>query len=478
MKHMKEHLPSIGMAILLALFILLCISPDSYTHDVFGRGDSAWYYLCGKSWMSGQTPYIDFSGTGGPLLWLIYGIGYLLCPHSYHGVFWLSVCFYAFTFYFTYRTAHLFLGRRLSWIAAAMMALAYFNPLIHYEIRCEDYCLAPMVLSLYVVCKTFYNRHTSHLHLNNRALLLGASLGAIAMIRIDMVLAHIILPACFLIYAWGRKHGFWHLLWLTLGGAMLVAAPFIVWLAMDGALSAFVHEYITYSRAAGALSFQSWYVALPLFVVTVAGALLMRSHLIRWTYFPLVVSVWMFAACLFGGERAYHYVIASPLLVFLCISLLKLPPESVRERMRRMSVALVGVLALVCVALNYVMGYKGNLTFADDADKQAFYDIASTMSRIAHDTKTEHPGIVYFDVEDAYDVPSGAVAGCKYFGCRPAGQPQMLEEAKDACRDRQTDFVLTGDGGMHAFLDSCGYEIVAESKEKGTTLYMIATAER
>ncbi len=475
MKYIKEHLASIGMATLLGLVLLLCISPDSYTHDVFGRGDSAWYYLCGKSWMSGLTPYIDFSDSKGPLLWLIYGIGYLLSPHSYHGVFWLTVIFYAFTFYFTYRTAHLFLGRRLSWIATAMMAFAYFNPFIHYEIRSEDYCLAPMVLSLYVVCQTFYNRHTSHKHLNNRALLLGASFGFIVMIKYNIAVMQLIFPVAYLIYAWRRHHGFWRLLGLTLGGMTLIIAPFIVWLTMDGALGAFVHEYFAVTfETMRTVSLHTWYVALPLFIITLIGAFLMRSHLIRWIYFPAVATVWMFAFCLPFGERTYYYVTAAPLLVFLCISLLKLPPEPVRERMRRMSGVLMIVLALLCIVCNYALGYKGNLTFTDHADKKAFYDIASTMSRIASEEKNEHPTVVYFNAEDAYDVPSGAVAGCKYFSRQRGELPSMLEEAKDACRKGTTDFVLVGQKAkdMHAFLDSCGYEIVAENKEKGTSLYL------
>ena len=30
--------------------------------------------------MNGLTPYVDFTDSKGPLLWLIYGIGYLRAP--------------------------------------------------------------------------------------------------------------------------------------------------------------------------------------------------------------------------------------------------------------------------------------------------------------------------------------------------------------------------------------------------------------
>ena len=45
-------------------------------------------------------PYLDFADSKGLLLWLIYGIGYLISPTSYIGVFWLSIIAYTITFEF------------------------------------------------------------------------------------------------------------------------------------------------------------------------------------------------------------------------------------------------------------------------------------------------------------------------------------------------------------------------------------------
>lgn len=33
-------------------------------------------------------PYVDFIGSKGPLLWLIYGVGYVITPHSFIGEAW------------------------------------------------------------------------------------------------------------------------------------------------------------------------------------------------------------------------------------------------------------------------------------------------------------------------------------------------------------------------------------------------------
>ena len=92
------------------------------THKI----DSAWFFTCGKAWMEGMTPYVDFADSKGILLWLIYGIGYLLSPTSYIGVFWLSVIAYAVTFHFIWKTARLFLDRRQSLLVLAFMPFFLF----------------------------------------------------------------------------------------------------------------------------------------------------------------------------------------------------------------------------------------------------------------------------------------------------------------------------------------------------------------
>ena len=54
-------------------------------------------------------PYVDFADSKGPLLWLIYGIGYLISPHDYLGVFLLSIPLYTCIFYYLFKISFIFL---------------------------------------------------------------------------------------------------------------------------------------------------------------------------------------------------------------------------------------------------------------------------------------------------------------------------------------------------------------------------------
>ena len=61
-----------GICFTIAFIILFIASPDSYTHDLYQRTDSANFFTSGKSLMKGLIPYSDFTDSKGPLLWTIY----------------------------------------------------------------------------------------------------------------------------------------------------------------------------------------------------------------------------------------------------------------------------------------------------------------------------------------------------------------------------------------------------------------------
>ena len=91
---------AIILCFLWGVTILFFVSPDSYTHDLFYRWDTAWFYTCGKAWVEGLKPYVDFADSKGPLLWFIHGIAYIISPYNYLGIFWLSTIAYTIIFYY------------------------------------------------------------------------------------------------------------------------------------------------------------------------------------------------------------------------------------------------------------------------------------------------------------------------------------------------------------------------------------------
>ena len=489
-KPSKSTLPPIAEIIKGMLFtaiILFFISPDSYTHLPFGRGDSAWFFLSGKAWMNGMTPYVDFSDSKGPLLWLIYGIGYLISPRSYHGVFWISVLFYYVTFLFTYKTIKLFLTKKY-WAmgATAIMPLAYFNPLLHYEIRAEDFCLTFMVISLFLLCKTLYGREIPDVQiLSRRSFTMGACFMAILLIKFNIAAMQAVLSLFLLIYSIRYIRFAREMVWMAMGAAV-IAAPFIVYFAAVGNLKSFINEYflLTFQTTDhwtdtshfifGYMSLNTLPVAITVFVVTLSGVLMAVRYLSRWRYIPLIAFLIIFTLSLQNATCTYYFCNVAPFLLFLVIGVVLFIDRQTRDtyKVRRIISVLRPVIILMilvlCVYANIEATDKvGNIRWQDNSKKEEYKNITSEM------TKKKKPTIVYFSFLDAYDVPCDALPGCKYFARQDGELPEMLEEAREACRNGQPDFVMAkaDDNDTHHFLLSCQYKPIKEGRHLGVRLY-------
>lgn len=249
---MKQTLVSHGtlrplsLCALYAFVLLFFLSPDSYLRDVFYRFDSAWFFMCGKAWMNGLVPYVDFADSKGPLLWLIYGIGYLLSHHSFVGVFWLSVLFYTATLYIAYKLCRLFLEPKPAALCVALLPLALFAVTFHNETRSEDFCYPFIMCSFYSLCRQI---HDERLVRRMRVLLnagMGMSFMCVLLIKwnIAVMLGTVMIVVLYLAL---RQRVFLLCIGSMVAGAVLVALPFLVYFLAFADFGAFVSEYFLYT---------------------------------------------------------------------------------------------------------------------------------------------------------------------------------------------------------------------------------------
>ncbi|MDP4093078.1 MAG: glycosyltransferase family 39 protein [Bacillota bacterium] len=85
------------------------------------------YFTMGKGLFSGKVIYKDIFDHKGPLLYLLYGIGYLISHRSFLGVYFIqSVSLFVVLFY-NFKTANLFLEKRHAFLVAAIMPVFIFN---------------------------------------------------------------------------------------------------------------------------------------------------------------------------------------------------------------------------------------------------------------------------------------------------------------------------------------------------------------
>lgn len=88
-------------SLVISFTILMITSKNSFLYPLNDWVDANAFFTVGKGMMNGVVPYKDIFEQKGILLYLIYGIGYLISHKTFHGVFIIEVIFFAIFLYYT-----------------------------------------------------------------------------------------------------------------------------------------------------------------------------------------------------------------------------------------------------------------------------------------------------------------------------------------------------------------------------------------
>ena len=441
----------------LTLFVsitLFLISPDSYTHDLFNRVDSAWFFTCGKAWMNGMIPYVDFTDSKGPLLWLIFGIGYLISNTTYIGMFWISCLTYTITYIINYKTAKLFLeDSKSATLAILLLTLSYFNSWMHYEFRAEDCCLPFISIILYRLCYVIYNQATGKHNLYITNFLLGLCLMAIILIKFSLAL--MLGPAYlyYLYYLIREKKNLIIALLLFMAGCAVTALPFLIYFLLQGNLTDFIQEYfintlLTVQGANSTSTFiddwlsifcEQWAARTILLTVCIVGCCWISRQVPNDKIFPFIIFVGFYTISLHHAY-ANHYLGGCLIFsIWLCMAISKSMEQELAKHFRK-TVSLVSVsILLFLFFLNYTTEQGlliRNAFFYDNQDRTDYYNVSWYMSQI------HKPKIIYLETKEyGYGTPADALPGCKYWSTQLGATPAMLSEQLNSLNN--ADFIIT-----------------------------------
>lgn len=435
--------------VLYVFLILLLVSPDSYTHDLLDRTDSAWFFTCGKAWMNGMTPYVDFADSKGPLLWFIYGVGYLISPYNYIGVFWLSVLLYSFVYYWIFKTSNVFLNDpRLSFICAILLSLSFFCPWFHDEVRAEDWCQLFISWSLYRACDMIYGSNTRHNYIISFGIL-GLCLMATLLIKYNItVMLTGIVAYCFY-YAIRKRIDLFKIFISSISGAFLGALPFLLYFLFKGNLSDFINEYflntfITIQDSNSISNYiHEWLLTMVhpermiLFALSVAGALLMGKSVKNDKYFFLYSFLCFYAIAI---HHAFEFYLCSCLIYILWFIIPFVSRYKNYLRGNKNIIALAAMVLAFITIFNYTFagGYLiNNLFFKDTQYRKDLYNIGYLMSQLPK------PTIIYFQSTDhGYGVLADALPGSKYWSSQTGATTEMEQIQVNDVLSGKTDFVM------------------------------------
>lgn len=436
--------------------------------------------MAGKSWMSGLMPYRDFADSKGPLLWLIYGLGYLVSPHNTYGVFVIETLFYAATFYWLYKIALIFTKNSPQALASSLlMACLYFYPGMHLEIKAEDFCQLFQVWGLYALIKFVYLKQPD----KKTALLLGISCGCTLLIKYSYCLTLWVVTAGILVFLIKEKKFVSNFMLCFLSGFCFTILPFFLYFILTGTLKDFLNEYFinTGSTIINVKTnidnsiqgfYKKWpFIAIKYFLRASAFGAYMRILLIglllsiyffkksKWTLSILLVW-YILSLLLLSVTRGDHYFITMAIFAYGGIILIisKIPFRSHFSSLIFGS-CILGVLVIVNTNYNE-SGFK-DLTYNRIA-LQEHKKVADIINKRELELG-RRPTIVFYEGWDSGEtIETNAIAGAKYW-CKQVGMtPAMLKRhLEDPIKDKP-DFIVVYEHNkdIQKKLKEIGYESV------------------
>lgn len=452
---MKEHtIKLIGLFFLLSFCCLFLFSPDSIIYDpLLHHWDVSWFYTCGKAWMNGMVPYVDFADSKGPLLWLIYGIGYLISPHDYLGVFILSVFLYTGIFYYSFKTSFLFLHEeRLSLFVVFLLIASFFCAFYHNEIRAEDWCLIFITASIYRICYFLYNEEGKQ----NKStywtcFVIGISLACTLLIKYSITVM-LGISSLYFLYALikERKNIFISVL-SFLSGLFIVLAPLFFYFIIKGNFSDFTKEYFfttmqtidTYNSITMyvhewlRLTYDTHFILL--FAICMTGAIKMAMKSQKYPWFFIISFLGFYAIAIHHCSNiVFYYITACSFFpIWLCISYVEKA-----KSYRTLKYTIITLLTYTVISNLFInFGYiRDDLFLKDTKERQDRYRMAYYMAQISK------PTILYYKSADyGIGVLSEALPCTRYWAYQAGATEKMTKEQNMSVSNKTADFILTDD---------------------------------
>lgn len=410
--------------------------------------------------MSGLVPYQDFADSKGPLLWLIYGLGYLISPYDFFGVFLLSVLSYWATFYILYRTARLLeLGRNLALVAPMLLSFFYFFYGMHVEMRTEDFVHLFMAIVFYVLVRTYCEGRFR----SSYAFWVGFSCGCCLMLKYSYFISLLVPAGILFIYLLVKKIHPWRNLAVFFGGFASIVGPFVIYLLAVGALDDFIREYFlntgntivnmkantdeTDKGFKHVWPFRIWYLYRGRNFVTDYMMLLLvalcfslyRFRCSQWMVWSLVLW-YALSVLMFSMPIGNHYFLPLSIMAFGgicgCVGALR--------RVSTPAVVMTGgvVIALVGFIQTHFRYSEVYFTGRDTLIQKNF-SVVRNIINAREKALGRRPTITYlngFDYGD--DVGTNAVAGTRYWAPQLGMTPEMMGYHIEEVFSNKPDFVV------------------------------------
>lgn len=333
----NDKIKVIIFCLLVSFLILSITSKCSFLYPFNDWGDANSFFTVGKSMFNGIVPYKGIFEQKGPLLYFIYGLGYLISHKSFLGVFVLEVATWTFSLYYFFKTINIYLSKSLSLtIIPLFMTLICVSKAFAHGGGAEEFCLPFYAITLYFFLKHFKNEDTDY----KTILIAGFCAGCVLLIKYTLLgFWFAFMATIFFDYIFKRKYkkGFISCIYFLLG-MFLPIIVFLIYFGINNAIGDFYNVYFkvnitAYNRHSINLFSKIYTIFLGFTKLTLKNGFFISLLLLGMPIFLIEMDITRKAKIcifvnyiisiigLFWGIRFYRYYLF-PMFIFILPSLI------------------------------------------------------------------------------------------------------------------------------------------------------------
>ncbi len=230
---------------LLLSFLFLLLATKSSPLYVFNDwGDANAFFTMGKGLMNGMVPYRDLFEQKGPILYLIYGIGYLFSHQTFLGIYILEVLAFTLVLVYFYKILKLYQWEDSFYLFAPIFLTSFLTMRSFFHGgSVEEFTVPFLLMSLYHVLVLLKEDH--YLSKNHYFWIDGILAGIVFWMKYTLVGFWIGYGLLFLFLFLKRKEfkKMFSFLFQYLGGMILLSIPIFIYFGIHHALGDLWYTY-------------------------------------------------------------------------------------------------------------------------------------------------------------------------------------------------------------------------------------------
>ena len=456
-----------------------CLSP---LYRLDGCCDTAMFYMVGKAWYYGMLPYVDVIDVKGPLLFLLYRIGYALSPGGTMGCYMLYSLLTFCTFVFLYKTARVYSLTRWQSLLAVLVSLVFLYETNSFSEggKSEEITRCMIAGVMYGTCLIMKSYSLKSIRVGG--VLIGFGAVVCLLVKYNACVPVFVAFVCIACALIRRKNWRWlgQFVLSVIMAALCVLIPMCVYLHSLGILVSCYDVYVTFNlqtlQGVGTLTLPN-IVSIITKVVQFPDTIVVFAGLIGIVQISTgegefgkkearvilsIITLSILAACIVNYR--YYIQLISPVGIFGCIAVCRNFSKDPGLVWRCLLVTFISLIVVPRVSGKWPEWAAYRLT------QRLEPSFAAADRQIA---EVKHAKIMYYGMLDCgLGVKSEALPACAEWTYLNGATPEYGARHEDAVRRRCADFIITRDDDG-ALLRASGYECCCFMKEPHSTEYEI-----